>query len=653
MSKLTKALTAAAGNAGAGALYAEDVFSTYLYEGTGATQSINNGIDLDGEGGMTWIKCRNTAFNNVIFDTERGAPNALLTNTTDQNISFYSDSLTSFNLDGFSLGADTTSLLVNNGNNRDYCSWSFRKAEKFFDVVTYTGTGTPQTIAHNLGVAPAFIITKKTSSTSNWATNDPSQANPWSGALLLNSTNAFTTASTVWNDTAPTDSVFTVGTSDATNLSGQTYVAYLFASDAGGFGDDGSENIIKCGSYTGNGATGQEINLGFEAQWVLVKSSTNANSWYIVDLMRGMSYGGFNTLSPNSSAAEVDLSGLNRITPTATGFSLNGDWSGNENGWGYIYIAIRRPMKTPEAGTEVFSPVTSTGTGSARTLSGSFPTDLTFMHQREATDDGRTFAWDRLRGASAMLQFTTTAAEAGINGVGFDVQNGMDLTSSGFSNFNTAPYITYLFKRATGFMDVVAYSGDGAATQDITHNLGVSPDFIVVKKRTGSATQWPQWASAVPNYSRYLNLTSGGFQTGGQPYYVGQSVSSTTFRVSTDGSPDQSNGSGKDYIAYLFATLAGVSKVGSVVHSGTTNVDCGFSAGARFVMVKRTDATGDWYYWDSARGIVAGNDPYFRSNVDAADVTNTDYIDPLSSGFTLTSSFTAGTYIFLAIAQVT
>ncbi|MDA8848287.1 hypothetical protein N9I50_00960, partial [bacterium] len=240
----------------------------------------------------------------------------------------------------------------------------------------------------------------------------------------------------------------------------------------------------------------------------------------------------------------------------------------------------------------------------------------------------------------------------------FDM-DGLSLTSdsNGFANENGKTYIQWLFKRATGFFDVVAYSGDGAATQDITHNLGVSPDFIVVKQRTNSATQWPQWASAVPNYSRYLNLTSGGFQTGGQPYYVGQSVSSTTFRVSTDGSPDQSNGSGKDYIAYLFATLAGVSKVGSYTGTGNNlNVDCGFSAGARFVLIKRTSGAGDWYVYDSERGIVAGNDPYLLLNTTAAEVTNTDYIDPLSSGFTVTSSAgnalndNGSTYIFLAIA---
>jgi hypothetical protein len=118
------------------------------------------------------------------------------------------------------------------------------------------------------------------------------------------------------------------------------------------------------------------------------------------------------------------------------------------------------------------------------------------------------------------------------------------------------------------------------------------------------------------------------------------------------------NGSGQTYIvSYLFATLAGVSKVGSYTGTGTTlSIDCGFTAGARFVLIKRTDSTGDWYVWDTTRGIIAGNDPYLMLNSTAAEVTNTDYIDPLSSGFQISSTAPAainasgGSFIFLAIA---
>ena len=111
------------------------------------------------------------------------------------------------------------------------------------------------------------------------------------------------------------------------------------------------------------------------------------------------------------------------------------------------------------------------------------------------------------------------------------------------------------------------------------------------------------------------------------------------------------NGNGITYIMYLFSTLAGVSKVGSVTHSGSsTDVDCGFSAGARFVLIKRIDDTGDWYIWDSVRGIIAGNDPYLFLNTTAATVTNTDLIDPLASGFQISGDFTDGDYVFYAIA---
>ena len=130
---------------------------------------------------------------------------------------------------------------------------------------------------------------------------------------------------------------------------------------------------------------------------------------------------------------------------------------------------------------------------------------------------------------------------------------------------------------------------------------------------------------------------------------------STTFSL---GSNNNVVASGSTYIAYLFAGLDGISKVSSYTGTGSNiNVDCGFTAGARFVMIKRTDSTGDWYVWDTARGIVSGNDPYFRLNSYLDNYgTNVDYIDPLNAGFTVTSSAPAalnasgGTYLFLAIA---
>ena len=152
--------------------YIEDVFSTWLYTGTGATQAIPNGLDLAGKGGMVWTKSRD-AFIGRIFDTNRGVtkfltPSASTGETTTAN------TLTSFDSTGFTLGS------ANPGPNASgpYVSWAFREQAKFFDVVTYTGNGANQTIAHNLGSVPGCIMVKRTDSTGgDWQVYHRSIAN--------------------------------------------------------------------------------------------------------------------------------------------------------------------------------------------------------------------------------------------------------------------------------------------------------------------------------------------------------------------------------------------------------------------------------------------------------------------------------------------
>ena len=127
MSKLAKALSAAAGNAGGTLGYVEDVFSTDLYTGTASAITINNGIDLSGEGGLTWLKSRNLAEADILMDTTRGVSSALVSNNTNAPFTL-TDGITAFNSNGFTLG---TSNIINT-NNSTNTSWTFRKAEKFF-----------------------------------------------------------------------------------------------------------------------------------------------------------------------------------------------------------------------------------------------------------------------------------------------------------------------------------------------------------------------------------------------------------------------------------------------------------------------------------------------------------------------------------------
>ena len=673
MPSTKKLLQAAAGNAGGDSLYVEDVFSTYLYDGNGSTQTITNGIDLDGEGGLTWIKARDIGYSHQLFDTERGATKQLYSNTTDGETTA-ATSLTSFNSDGFSLGALNG---VNNAS-QTFASWSFRKAEKFFDVVTYTGDGvTGRTVSHNLGSLPGFILVKCTSSAQAWAVYHRSE----SASDYTDLTTApFYLNSNRWNGTEPTESEFTCGNSTTVNQSGETFVAYLFASDAGGFGDDGDENIIKCGSYTGATSGTNEINLGFEPQWVMIKGTDRACDWVVFDNMRPWPTDGTTSfLRANTSGAEASNFG-NVLNITPTGFSIPSSSTGNVNEYneGYIYIAIRRPMKTPESGTEVFSPyayqdttlTSGSGTASNRTiLNGgvnggtNFPVDMFMGVNRTGNHPYALHVFDRLRGKGKSLLTNATTQEPAGDGAsngGFDFQEGVDVEYNGqFYYYNTAAgnrtHIGYFLKRATGFMDVVAYSGSGSATT-LSHNLKVVPELMIVKQRSGSGESWTVWNKtiAATNSAATLWLNSTSSVNNFSNRFNSTAPTSSVFSVAGDTS---TNGSGSTYVNYLFATLAGVSKVGSYTGTGSNvDVDCGFSAGARFILIKRTDSTGDWYYWDSARGIIAGNDPYQLMNSTAAEVTNTDYVDPLSSGFTVTSSAPAalnasgGSYIFLAIA---
>jgi hypothetical protein len=188
----------------------------------------------------------------MLYDTLNGVQKYLKSNATN-SLSGASGSLQTFTSSGFSINTDTSL----NTSSQNYVSWTFRKAPKFFDVVTYTGTGSARTVAHNLGSVPGCIIVKRLNGFSAWQVyHRANTANPETDYLVLNTTAATVDSNTLWNDTAPTDSVFTVGTEATVNASGGTYVAYLFAHDDGGFGDDGEQNVISCGSYTGNGCNG-------------------------------------------------------------------------------------------------------------------------------------------------------------------------------------------------------------------------------------------------------------------------------------------------------------------------------------------------------------------------------------------------------------
>ena len=651
----SKIVAAAASGVGGAGLDVDEVFRTFLYTGDGSGRGIVNNIDLLGEGGLVWTKERGASGDNNLIDTVRGANKRIRSDQTGAE-STRSDSITSFENDGYNLSTDAAW----NNSGDTFVSWTFRKAPKFFDVLTYTGTGTPQNISHSLNSTVGMIAVKRTDTTGNWAVYHRGAnggTDPEDYHAGFNLVDEFANNLGYWNDTAPTTTQFTVGDDSNVNANNGTFVAYLFAhnNNDGEFGPDADQDVIKCGSYTGNGsATGPVVNLGFEPQWVMIKRATGAEDWVMFDNMRSLSVTGIDRdLRPNKTQAEGDS--VTYMDINATGFQLTDNNSRtNENNDTYIYMAIAHPIcasSVPDDATKVFS-VNATGSG---TNLNKFNIGFVSDFNINTTQGGSArYAISRLTGARRLRTDGTNTQSSDSTAYKFwnDATNTMDLQSGWWGS--QSDVITWSWKRAPSYFDVCCYTGTGSA-RTVSHNLGVVPEMMWVKARSASGEMWFVYhkdlnvnGDNAPE-TDYLWLNGTHAAADDADAWNDTAPTASVFSVKSGGG---TNNSGTTYIAYLFATAPGVSKVGSFSPTGSTlNVDCGFSSGARFVLAKQTDSTEGWYLWDSVRGIVAGNDPYLYLNGTGAETTNADYIDPHSSGFTITSTFFgSGNFIFYAIA---
>ena len=612
-----KLLQQGAGGAGAAEKYIENLFSTYLYTGTatgyaGNEQNIINGIDVSGKGALIWIKARESTNaisaywnKNQLYDTNRGITYTLHSDTTGAHFDA-TDSI-STRADGFRL-ASGGSYYGQNFSGIDYVSWTFRKQPKFFDIVTWTGNGDAITVNHNLGSVPGCIIAKAFSSSpatgQNWLVYHRSIEN----LGRLNSTDAFI-YSGISNVTST--SFEPSGTGSGYNVSGVQYIGYVFAHDAGGFGLTGTDNVISCGTYTGTGSP-LNVTLGYEPQWVLVKKTSATGDWILMDTMRGMSMTTSQWLYPNIASAGEDASGT-QLNPTATGFTVSSTGSGlNGGGATYIYIAIRKgPMKVPTVGTSVFSPEVQTPGGgfSIAAANSGFPIDWLPTRQKGVVTNW----YQTSRLTNNYMSPNTTAAEAAYT-YGFDLMQGVR------AEWSTNTTVSYAFRRAPGFFDVVCVTP--SYPTPVTHNLGAVPKLRIEKPRN-SVAEWKvlYYDGTTDEYELALNSTRAAQIQSGRPGLP----TATTFISYWDGTP---------IVAYLFAPVTGVQYISKFTGNGSSQtINCGFTNGARFVCIKAFSTTGDWKVIDTARGIIAGNDPTLAFNTTSAEVTNTDCIDPDSSGF--------------------
>ena len=638
--------------------YVDDVFSIDLYWGTGGNRSIVNNIDLAGEGGLVIIRRRESS-DAPVWHYE---PNKyLISSYADEHTTNVSNSLTSYNSNGFSLGSRST---VNAGGG-NFVAYTFRKCPGFFDMVQYTGNGTGgRTVSHNLGSVPGVVIVKNlTTGSSNWQTHFTARGT--NKNFPLNNTGTESTDARFIRSADAT--TITLGDDWDTNRNDDTYIAFIFAHNDASFGDDGDEAIIKCGYMA---SAGSELSLGFEPE-LLFTTTTGGQDRHFYDRSRG-----FATLNDTQTQPAVFLNKNNAESKSDNvRVSNTGFYNGFANN--LLYMAIARSHKKPEAATDVFNVLVN---GSAQMVTTGFKSgglDLIIFHYMGG---GQAYWIDRNRGLfsqdgttfSGHQKYLTSATQAA---------DGTDTGTIGVRGFSrddqfyqSSAYETSIsvFKRAKGFFDIATYVGNGVQGRNVTHNLGVTPELMIVKNRDTTNDYWATYVSGVTyqsvhgndpdNYGNNpptlkLNSTfAANFSMSGTWDHTHPTA--TTFRVGDTGS---TNGNGEKLVAYLFASLDGISKVGSYAGTGNNiDVDCGFTNGARFVMIKRIDSTvsgtADWFYWTTAMGINSGNDTFLKMNTNASKNTSNDYIDPLNAGFTITSSApssmnaSGGTYVFLAIA---
>ena len=324
-----------------------DFFNTKLYAGNSSTQAIT-GVGFQPD--FVWLKNRTDTNNHRLYDASRGVENSLISD--DNSAQSTSTGLTAFDSDGFTLGSTGSQ----NGTGHDYASWNWKagttsglsggtltptaysiNTTSKFGIYTYSGTGATATIAHGLGVAPGLIIVKRTDTTANWAVyQEKNIAAPATDYLILNLTNVTDDDVNLWNDTAPTSTVFTIKSDAKVNNSSGTYVAYAFANVKG---------YSKIGTYKGNSSStdGPFAYTGFKPAFVMVKAPTQTVDWWIVDNKRLGYNVDNNALYPNDNKVESTSDFLDLLS---NGFKLRSGSGGgsvnisNTSGEPYLYIAF-------------------------------------------------------------------------------------------------------------------------------------------------------------------------------------------------------------------------------------------------------------------------------------------------------------------------
>ena len=443
---------------------------------------------------------------------------------------------------------------------------------------------------------------------------------------LLCCNGSSTTSATVTPKTLVSDSTVTINTTNSPFDDPEGFK----------FGEEENENLIKIGSYIGFGGGGSgshvDVDLGWEPQWVLIKNSSATSGWNMFDSMRGTPTGLYTEqLSANSNAAENNYS-VNQLDFTSTGFRVNieGNSEMNQADSTHVYIAIRRldPLvqKPAEAGTDVFAMDTGSSSSYIPNYDSGFPVGFAFYRQPNGSYDW--YAGSRQTGYKYYF-LNTGAAEQTYDKIVWD-------SNVGWSKDEHGSYIqSWMWKRHAGF-DVVAYKSPGGNNFAVKHNLGKVPEMMWIKRRFGT-NNWTVYHKGLnggtnpQNYGLHLNTTAAKVDDYG--FFADIAPNATTFQVGYDAT---TGSSGESYLALLFASVTGISKVGYFTGTGSNlAISLGFQP--RFLIIKSESTSGNWNVLDTPRGWTSGADNVLELQATGAQ-QSIDVAEPTSTGFTLTST---------------
>jgi hypothetical protein len=652
---------------------------TYAYDGTATNVTYQEATNFSPD--LVWLKTRSQAYNHSVYDSLRGANKLLQSNTTIAEATA-TNAFNSFDSNGFTLGSGENSNSISGlssvawcfnagtaaaASNTDGSITSTVKANQDagFSIVSYTGNQTSSTIGHGLSSAPEMIIAKSRSVAQNWAVYHKDAGNQY--WLQLNSTSAKLDEA-IWNDTTPTDSVFSINNNVVINANSSTNIAYCFHSVDG---------FQKVGSYTGTGAAGNMVETGFEPAFVIIKNSTSGTgNWYMFDNKR-LTLPYSDQLAADSSGAEATGTYVKFIS---NGFQLDTSASDlNTGSQTFIYLAIAAdPDTTTPTVENSFDVVTYTGDGtSSKSIDTDFKPDLVWIKNRDQADNH--ILSDAVRGINLPLVPNGTNAEgAGTGYVTSYDSTGFTLGSQGSVNTNNEDYVAWCWKAgdhddnlpqintegtidsvvsvndAAGF-SIVQWEGDNSQPATIGHGLSAAPELII-HKDLDSTTNWHVYHESVMNAgdAKFLRLnTTNSILTDGLDDVWTSGFSATTFGVGK-----ANNNTGRTQIAYCFTSITGYQKVGSYTGTGATGnvINVGFKP--RWIMFKRTDSTGVWFVLDGIRNTSDVWSARIEANKTNAEAGPDAYTVTVSNtGFEMTGSFatyseanaSGGTYIYLAI----